>query len=52
MSGDVRDLDRHLERLKKFADEGFTEIVLGIQDDPADSIRMIGEHLLPKVQAW
>ena len=49
MSGDPSDIDRHIERFREFKAAGFTEIVLGIQDDPADSIRMIGEQVLPKI---
>jgi len=49
MSGDPSDIDRHIERLREFKAAGFTEIVLGIQDDPADSIRMIGERMLPNI---
>jgi alkanesulfonate monooxygenase SsuD/methylene tetrahydromethanopterin reductase-like flavin-dependent oxidoreductase (luciferase family) len=48
-SGDVSDIDRHIERLRAFKAAGFTEIVLGLQDDPADSIRMIGEKVLPEI---
>jgi len=51
LAGDPGDIDRHVARLQKFAAAGFTEIVLGIQDDPADSIRMIGERVLPKLQS-
>ncbi len=50
MSGDPSDIDRHIERLREFKAAGFTEIVLGIQDDPADSIRMIGERMLPEIR--
>ena len=50
MSGDPSDIDRHIERLREFEAAGYTEIVLGIQDDPADSIRMIGERMLPAIQ--
>ena len=50
LSGDASDLDRHIERLAEFKAAGFTEIVLGIQDDPADSIRMIGEKVLPALR--
>ncbi|MFQ5635281.1 MAG: LLM class flavin-dependent oxidoreductase [Gammaproteobacteria bacterium] len=50
-SGDLTDIDRHIERLNKFAAAGFTEIVLGLQDDPADSIRMIGERVLPELRS-
>jgi alkanesulfonate monooxygenase SsuD/methylene tetrahydromethanopterin reductase-like flavin-dependent oxidoreductase (luciferase family) len=50
MSGDPSDIERHIERLREFKAAGFTEIVLGIQDDPADSIRMIGERMLPEIR--
>ena len=46
-SGDLSDMGRHIERLRKFQAAGFTEIALGLQDDPADSMRMIAEHVLP-----
>jgi alkanesulfonate monooxygenase SsuD/methylene tetrahydromethanopterin reductase-like flavin-dependent oxidoreductase (luciferase family) len=46
-SGDLSDMDQHIERLIKFQAAGFTEIALGLQDDPADSMRMIAEHVLP-----
>ena len=49
-AGDPSDLDRHIERLGKYADAGFTEVALRIHDDPADSIRMIGEKVLPELQ--
>ncbi len=49
-AGDMNDLDRHIERLKKYEAAGFTEIALGLQDDPADSIRLLGEHVLPKFE--
>jgi alkanesulfonate monooxygenase SsuD/methylene tetrahydromethanopterin reductase-like flavin-dependent oxidoreductase (luciferase family) len=47
LAGDLNDLDRHIERLKKFSDAGFTEVALRIHEDPADSIRLIGEQVLP-----
>ena len=47
LSGDESDIDRHVERLRELAAAGFTEIALRIHDDPADSIRMIGEKVLP-----
>jgi alkanesulfonate monooxygenase SsuD/methylene tetrahydromethanopterin reductase-like flavin-dependent oxidoreductase (luciferase family) len=46
-SGDASDIDRHIERLKAYEAAGFTEIVLGLQDDPADAIHMIGERVMP-----
>jgi len=50
MSGDPGDIDRHIEQLKKFEAAGFTEINFGIQDDPADAIRMIGERVIPALR--
>lgn len=50
MSGDAGDLDEHIERLRAFQAAGFTEIVLGLQNDPADAIRMIGERVLPALR--
>jgi 5,10-methylenetetrahydromethanopterin reductase len=48
-AGDPGDLNRHIEKLHKYADAGYTEIALRVHDDPADSIRMIGEKVLPAV---
>lgn len=50
LSGDESDIDRHVERLQKFAAAGFTEIALRVHDDPADSIQTIGERVLPALQ--
>ncbi len=49
-SGDRSDLDRHIERLRQYADRGMTETALRIHDDPADSIRMLGEEVLPALR--
>jgi alkanesulfonate monooxygenase SsuD/methylene tetrahydromethanopterin reductase-like flavin-dependent oxidoreductase (luciferase family) len=47
LTGDVRELDRLIEHLKKFEAAGLNEIGLRLYDDPADSIRLIGEEVLP-----
>lgn len=47
LAGGTDSIDGHIERLKRFAAEGFTEIAVRIHDDPADSIRMLGERVLP-----
>ena len=47
LSGDYSDIDRHIERLHKFAAAGFTEIALRVHDKPAESIRVIGDNVLP-----
>jgi len=43
----VADLDQEIERLRQFKAAGLTEIALRIYDDPAASIRLIGERLVP-----
>ncbi len=50
LAGDYDDIDRHIERLRKFEDAGFTEIALRVHDDPEDSIRLIGQRVLPAFQ--
>ena len=49
-SGGPDSLDRHIEHLRKYKDAGFTELALGLQDDPADAIRLLGEKVLPALQ--
>lgn len=43
----IADLDKEIERMRQFKEAGLTEIALRIYDDPADSIRLIGEKLVP-----
>ena len=43
----ISDLDKEIERLRQFKAAGLTEIALRIYDDPADSIRLIGERVVP-----
>jgi alkanesulfonate monooxygenase SsuD/methylene tetrahydromethanopterin reductase-like flavin-dependent oxidoreductase (luciferase family) len=47
LAGDLNDLNRHIERLLKFRAAGFTEIALRVHEDPADSIKLIGNRVLP-----
>ena len=49
-SGGPDSLDRHIEHLRKYKDAGFTELASGLQDDPADAIRMLGEKVLPALR--
>jgi 5,10-methylenetetrahydromethanopterin reductase len=46
----IKNLDREIERLRQFEAAGLTEIALRIYDDPAESIRLIGERVLPALQ--
>jgi alkanesulfonate monooxygenase SsuD/methylene tetrahydromethanopterin reductase-like flavin-dependent oxidoreductase (luciferase family) len=50
LAGDLGDIDRHVERMRKFEAGGMTENALRVHDDPADSIRIIGEHVVPKLR--
>jgi len=50
LAGDLTDIDRHTERLQLFASAGFTEIALRVHDNPAESIKMIGDRVLPALQ--
>jgi alkanesulfonate monooxygenase SsuD/methylene tetrahydromethanopterin reductase-like flavin-dependent oxidoreductase (luciferase family) len=43
----ISDLDKEIERMRQFKAAGLTEIALRIYDDPADSIRLIGERVVP-----
>ncbi|MCL4779585.1 MAG: LLM class flavin-dependent oxidoreductase [Gammaproteobacteria bacterium] len=49
-AGDLSDLDRHVERLREFRAGGLSEIALRLHDNPADSIRMLGEKVLPRLR--
>ncbi|MDJ0927154.1 MAG: LLM class flavin-dependent oxidoreductase [Gammaproteobacteria bacterium] len=46
-AGDYSSIDRHIEKLNQFGEQGFTEIALRLHDNPADSIRLLGERVLP-----
>jgi len=46
-TGGLEDLDREIERFRKFAAAGFTEIALRLHDDPMDALTLIGKHVLP-----
>jgi len=43
----IADLDHEIERLRQFAAAGLTQIALRVYDDPAASIRLIGERIVP-----
>jgi hypothetical protein len=46
-AGDMDDIDREIERYKKFAEGGLTELSLRLFDDPMDGLKMIGERIVP-----
>lgn len=44
-------LDREIERLRDFERAGLTEIALRIYENPADTIRLLGERVVPALSA-
>jgi 5,10-methylenetetrahydromethanopterin reductase len=49
-AGDLDDLDREIARYQAFAQAGLTELCLRVHDDPMESLRIIGERVLPALQ--
>jgi alkanesulfonate monooxygenase SsuD/methylene tetrahydromethanopterin reductase-like flavin-dependent oxidoreductase (luciferase family) len=43
----IADLDREIERLREFGRAGLTDIALRIYEDPAATIRLLGERVVP-----
>ncbi len=48
--GDLNSLDHAMDEMQTFKDLGLTEVAIRVHDDPADAIKLIGEHILPKVK--
>ncbi len=46
-TGDSSEIDKLIDDLRAFEDAGLTEIALGLHDDPAAAIELIGEHVIP-----
>lgn len=46
-AGGIDNLGRVVEHLRAFEKAGLDEVALKVHDDPADAIRLIGEHLVP-----
>jgi len=49
-AGDINDIDREVERYQAFAKSGLTELSIRLFDDPMDGLKLIGEHVLPKLR--
>lgn len=47
LTASTEELDDRLDMLREFATAGLTHITLGLHDDPASAIRLIGERVLP-----
>ena len=50
LTGDYTDLDRLIEELARFKAAGVTECALRLYDDPHESIRLIGENVVPALR--
>lgn len=50
LAGGPDSVERHIERLLQFKAAGFTELSIGLQDDPEYAIRMLGEQVLPALR--
>ncbi len=46
-AGDPSDIDREIERFQKFKDGGLTDLSIRLFDDPMDSLKLIGERVVP-----
>ncbi|MDJ0926549.1 MAG: LLM class flavin-dependent oxidoreductase [Gammaproteobacteria bacterium] len=49
-TGGLEDLDREIERFKKFGHAGLTEVALRLHADPMDALKIIGERVVPVLQ--
>lgn len=46
-TGGIEDLDREIERFRKFGKAGQTTISLRLHDDPMEALQIIGKHVVP-----
>lgn len=49
LTADLNDIDQRLEVFERFAAAGLTHITLGLHDDAASAIRLIGERVVPRL---
>jgi alkanesulfonate monooxygenase SsuD/methylene tetrahydromethanopterin reductase-like flavin-dependent oxidoreductase (luciferase family) len=47
LTASVEELDSRLEVLHRFAETGLTHLTLGLHEDPAEAIELIGERVMP-----
>jgi 5,10-methylenetetrahydromethanopterin reductase len=51
MAGDLDDVDRHIETLRRYRDMGLDEVALKLHEDQEAAIRVIGERIRPAFQS-
>ena len=49
-AGDINDIDREVERYQAFARSGLTELSIRLFDDPMGGLKLIGDHVLPRLR--
>ena len=49
-TGGLEDIDREIERYRRFEKAGLTEIALRLHDDPMDALHLIGERVVPALR--
>ena len=49
-TGGLEDLDREIERFRKFGAAGQTTISLRLHDNPMEALEIIGKHVVPKLR--
>jgi len=47
LTGDFSEIDKQIDIMKQFEAAGFTEFGLRLYEDPAESIKLIGERVVP-----
>ena len=50
-TGDLGDVDREIDRYRKFEQAGLTELALRLHDDPMEGLQIIGERVVPALQS-
>ena len=50
LAGSVGELDAKIAKLKKLANAGLTQVALRLYQDPAASIRLLGERVIPALK--
>ncbi|MCC7259066.1 MAG: LLM class flavin-dependent oxidoreductase [Gammaproteobacteria bacterium] len=49
-TGGLEDIDREIERFRRFGRAGQTTIALRLHDDPMDALEIIGRHVVPALR--
>lgn len=49
-TGGLEDLDREIERFRRFEKAGLTEISLRLHEDPMEGLEIIGKHVVPALR--